>query len=134
VTTASLQSRQGPPARAAELFVQVLDSWTGTGNRTQQWIALRSAVGLLMRCGAPADPAVLLGALRGRSTASPAFGPDAARLAGWSDGLCACLSEPDYRTHLARGEAMDDATALDWIRQVLHAQQARPAPDQSCSR
>ncbi|HEX6255580.1 MAG TPA: BTAD domain-containing putative transcriptional regulator [Euzebyales bacterium] len=119
VTAASLHARHGNASRAVELFRETIDRWRRARNWTQQWVAVRSIVGLLLRLGANEHAAVLHGIVLSRSTSSPAFGADAQRLAAAAAELSARLGEAGFATARARGVAMSDDQAIAWTRDVL---------------
>ena len=85
----------------------------------QQWVAVRSIVGLLLRFDADEDAAVLLGALVSRTTASPPYGADADRLASAHEELTRRLGPGVRDEAWVRGEAMRDDEVLVWILDVL---------------
>jgi predicted ATPase/DNA-binding SARP family transcriptional activator len=119
VTAASLHARHGDPRRAVELFRETVDRWRRARNWTQQWVAVRSIVGLLVRLGANEHAAVLHGIVLSRSTASPPFGADAERLAAASAELSSRLGEVRFEAARARGVAMPDDQAIAWTGDVL---------------
>lgn len=119
VTAASLQARHGDAARAVELFTETVERWHTAGNWTQQWVAARSIVGLLLRLGADEDAAVLHAVLYSRTTASAPYGADARRLAAAAVQLGNRLGPQRLRRARLRGEAMDDDAAIAWLRDVL---------------
>ncbi len=119
VTAASLQARHGDAGRAVALFLETVTWWHRAGNWMQQWIAVRSIVGLLIRLGADEDAAVLLGAVRSRSSPATVFGADAERLAVAADTLADRLGDATFATACDRGAAMADDAVIAWLRGVL---------------
>jgi predicted ATPase/DNA-binding SARP family transcriptional activator len=61
----------GDPARAARLFIDVLDHWDRVGDWSQQWLNLRYVTRLLARLGAVDDAVVLHHALVNAGKPSP---------------------------------------------------------------
>lgn len=120
VTTASLHARHGNPATAVSLFLETIERWRRAGNWTQQWIAVRNVLGLLVRLGADEDAAVLHGALRTRTTAAAPYGTDAERM----DTAAAALNERLGTDRVAaarrRGAEMSDDDVIVWVREVLN--------------
>jgi predicted ATPase/DNA-binding SARP family transcriptional activator len=119
VTAASLHARHGDPRRAVELFRETIDRWRRARNWTQQWVAVRSIVGLLLRLGAADHAAVLHGIVLSRTTSSPPFGADADRLAAAADELSDRLGEDAFAAARGRGAGMPDDQAIAWTRDVL---------------
>jgi predicted ATPase/DNA-binding SARP family transcriptional activator len=119
VTAASLQARHGDAVRAVELFQETVDRWHRAGNWTQQWVAVRSIVGLLLRLHAYDDAAVLLGVLDTRTTAPEPFGADAQRLAVARGELVDRLGDERMAAAHARAAVLRDDDAIAWIRDVL---------------
>jgi len=119
VTAASLHARHGDPLRAIPLFRETVGRWHRAGNWPQQWVAVRSIVGLLLRLGADEDAAVLHGVVSSRSTASRPYGADAERLAAAGAELARRLGGQRVAEARGRGEAMRDDEAIAWIDDVL---------------
>jgi hypothetical protein len=119
VTAASLHARYGDADRAVTLFRETVAWWHRAGNWMQQWIAVRSIVGLLVRIGSHEEAAVLLGAVRSRSTSAALFGADADRLAAAASSLSDILGADRYAAARDRGAAMADDAVIAWLRSVL---------------
>ena len=119
VTAASLHARHGDPVRAVPLFRETVGRWHRAGNWPQQWVAVRSIVGLLLRLGVDADAAVLHGIVSSRSTASPPYGADARRLDEAHRELARRLGDERLGDACARGAAMRDDQAITWIDDLL---------------
>lgn len=134
VTTASLRTRHGDPARAVPLFRETVDRWHRAGNWPQQWVAARSIVGMLLRLGADEDAAVLQGVLSTRTTAPEPYGADAQRLAAAAAELGRRLGAQRLAAARTRGAAMDDDAAIAWLRDLLDALDADAHADDAATR
>ncbi|MBW3603660.1 MAG: AfsR/SARP family transcriptional regulator [Actinobacteria bacterium] len=119
VTVASLHARHGDATLAVPLFREIVDRWHRAGNWTQQWIAARSIVGLLVRLGANEQAATLHGALSARTTATEPWGADADRLAAADATLAERLPPGQRAAARERGAAMRDDEVIAWMRTVL---------------
>ncbi len=96
LTASSLRARTAEPADAVPGFQRLIRHWDRVGDETHQWTTLRNLVELLVRLGAHAPAARLLGAV---STATrPTFGAEQQRLEE---------ARATLRTHLG-----DEADAL----------------------
>ena len=112
----SLDTRHGDPTRAAGFLGEAIDYWSQAGNWTQQWITIRHVIDLLVRLGAHEQAAVLLGALTESTTATAAYGPDAARLRSHADTLNTNLGAQRYAAALERGVASNDHEIIQFAR------------------
>jgi tetratricopeptide (TPR) repeat protein len=131
VGLASLLGRSGRPESALPLFRATVDRWHDMGIWQHQWTTLRNLVQLLVRTGCHADAAVLLGAIATATTAAPAFGSDADRMAEAGRTLAEVLGGPAWTAALRRGEAMaaEDAVAFAQgaVDRALRTLPVRPA-------
>jgi predicted ATPase/DNA-binding SARP family transcriptional activator len=80
VTAASLRARHGEPGAAVSAFAELVRHWHRSGNRPQQWTALRNLVELLVRLGADEPAVVIAAAGEVQETAVPTFGTESDRL------------------------------------------------------
>ncbi|MFH0245552.1 BTAD domain-containing putative transcriptional regulator [Streptomyces sp. HK10] len=119
VSAASMRARTGHAAEAVPLFREVLDHWHRSGNWTQQWTSVRGVVDVLVRLGRDEDAALLLGALRNRTSAAPVYGSDAERLGGAERLLAGRLGEVRFAELTTRGMATTDAGALRAAQEAL---------------
>ena len=110
LTASSLRARTADPADAVPGFERLIRHWDGVGDQTHQWTTLRNLVDLLIRLGAHAPAARLLGAV---GTASrPTFGPERQRLQDASVSVRAHLGD-DADALIQAGRADDLAAAID---------------------
>jgi hypothetical protein len=116
IAASSLHIRHGDPRHAAALLGETIDHWSQAGNWTQQWITIRQVIDLLVRLGAHEQAAVLYGALTESTTATTAYGPDAARLRSHADTLRTDLGEQRYSTAVERGVASNDDEVIQLAR------------------
>ena len=123
VSLASLHSRHGEVPDAVTTFREVVEHWHRVGDWTHQWTTVRGVVDLLVRLGRDEEAAVLLGAVRSRTTSAEVFGDDAARLRDAEGVLAARLGAAalgvgvgDGRGHGRRG------------RRRLRPRRPRPRP------
>jgi predicted ATPase/DNA-binding SARP family transcriptional activator len=114
VGLAALLGRSGRPGTALPLFRTIIDRWHDMGVWQHQWTTLRNLVHLLVRTRRHEDAAVLLGAIAAATTAAPAFGTDAERMAQAGRTLADVLGGPAWAAAVRRGGAMaaDDAVAF----------------------
>lgn len=116
IAASSLHIRHGDPRHAAALLGETIDHWSLAGNWTQQWITIRQVIDLLVRLGAHEQAAVLYGALTESTTATTAYGPDAARLRSHADTLRTELGAQRYSTAVERGVASNDDEVIQLAR------------------
>jgi ATP/maltotriose-dependent transcriptional regulator MalT len=116
ISIGSLHTRRGDPARAAAFLREAIDHWSQAGLWVPQWITIRHVIDLLARLGAHEQAAVLYGALTESSTATPAYGPDAARLRTHADALCTQLGAQRYTAAVERGAASNDHEIIQFAR------------------
>ncbi|MDD7934089.1 ATP-binding protein [Actinomycetospora straminea] len=121
VTVTSLRARAGDTAAAARSALASLEHWRGTGNRTHQWVGLRTVAELLAASGRDEQAAELLGGLLTRRSGGALFGADAARLAALRDDLAEHLGDEELERAERRGAARDDDGLVDLAREVLRA-------------
>jgi predicted ATPase len=114
VSLASIEARAGDPRAALEHLARVLDLWRRGGTWLQQWTTIRVLVETLTRLSRDEPAAILLGAVRSRSTATPVFGPDTERAARVRRQLEAALGAGQMEHLEAVGAAMDDQRAVDY--------------------
>ncbi|MFD1534871.1 hypothetical protein [Pseudonocardia aurantiaca] len=119
ISIGSLHTRHGDPARAAAFLREAIDHWSQAGNWTQQWITIRHVIDLLVRLGAHEQPAVLYGALTESTTATAAYGSDAARLRSHADTLRTQLGAQRYSVAVERGAASADDEIIHLARAEL---------------
>jgi ATP/maltotriose-dependent transcriptional regulator MalT len=112
----SLHTRHGDPAHAAALLGEAIDHWSQAGDWTLQWITVRHVIDLLVRLGAHEQAAMLYGALTESSTATAAYGPDAARLRSHASTLSAELGAQQYAAAVERGVASSDDEVIRFAR------------------
>lgn len=124
VTLTSLHARRGDTPAAARAAADSLEHWRGTGNRTHQWVGLRTVVDLLADAGLDRTAAELLGGLTARRSGGTVFGADAARLAERGDLLAARLGAAELARARRRGAAHDDDALVDLARDALGALRA----------
>ena len=116
IAASSLHIRHGDPRYAAALLAEAIDHWSQAGNWTQQWITIRQVIDLLVRLGAHEQAAVLYGALTESTTATIAYGPDAARLRSHAETLHTELGAQRYSTAVERGVASNDDEVIQLAR------------------
>jgi hypothetical protein len=119
ISIGSLHTRHGDPARAAGFLGEAIDYWSRAGNWTQQWIAIRHVIDLLIRLDAHEQAAVLYGALTTSPTATTAYGPDATRLRAHGNTLRRTLGPDNYSAVLARGATTNDDATIQLARAEL---------------
>ncbi len=124
VSAGSLHTRHGDAAQAAWLLGEAVDHWSQAGNWTQQWITLRNVIDLLIRLDTHEPATVLYGALIASSTATPAYGADAARLTKHAAVLQDELGADGFSVALARGRTLGDGEVASFARAAL----GRPMP------
>jgi predicted ATPase/DNA-binding SARP family transcriptional activator len=120
ISAGSLHTRHGNPTRAAALLGEAIDHWSQAGNWTQQWITIRHVIDLLVRLGVQEPAAILYGALAGSTTATTAYGADAARLRCHSDTLRTELGAKRYIVAVERGAASTDDDAIHLARAEIN--------------
>jgi predicted ATPase/DNA-binding SARP family transcriptional activator len=128
VSAASVEARHGDPLVAAVLYRDLLDHWRRAGNWTQQWTMLRSVVSLLTDLGQTEAAARLLGALLAAPTSPPAYGHDAAALAGARHELDDRLGADQAGALVAEGADRTDVEAVALAAAALDAAVAAPSP------
>jgi len=118
VSASSLRARAADPAEAVSAFVDLLDHYADTGDRSQQLTTLKNLVVLLSRIDQPAA-AIELAAVVLDDPTSPTYGHEAERLADALAGAEAALGTSDARRAraAAAGRSIDDAATV--AREVL---------------
>lgn len=125
---AAVMVRHGDPDRAARLTAEVIAYWSHESHWAQQWVALRTAVGLLTRLGEDEAAATLHGALRASRAAIPSVGAEAERLDAAVADLTARLSTERFADATARGATLSDDDAVAFARTTL--EHMRPVASQ----
>jgi predicted ATPase/DNA-binding SARP family transcriptional activator len=109
---AATRAVHADPGRACRDFLGVLDHWERVGDWSQQWIALRYVVRLLVRLDAAEDAVALHGALRAAGKPSPLYGP---RLADLARGL----GDERYAAAVAAGSKLSGPAVVARARAGL---------------
>jgi predicted ATPase/DNA-binding SARP family transcriptional activator len=128
VSIASLRGRHGDPRAAVPLFREVVDHWASLGDWTHQWTTLRSVVDVLVRLERHDDAAVLLGALRSRTRATPVYGADADRLTAAEHMLLSALGDDAVAGLRGRGARLSDDDVVGFVRGALAAADPSEGP------
>jgi predicted ATPase/DNA-binding SARP family transcriptional activator len=109
---AATRAVHADPHEAAQAFLEVLDHWDRVGDWTQQWLALRYVIRLLVRLGCTEDAVVLHAALQAAGKPSPLSGVRAAALLDGPLG-------PRSAAAAARGSALSPEAAVALARTCL---------------
>jgi predicted ATPase len=109
---AATRAVHADPGRACRDFLGVLDHWERVGDWSQQWIALRYVVRLLVRLDAAEDAVALHGALRAAGKPSPLYG---SRLADLARGL----GDERYANAVATGSKLSGSAVVAHARAGL---------------
>jgi predicted ATPase/DNA-binding SARP family transcriptional activator len=110
--SAATRAVHADPERACRDCLDVLDHWERVGDWSQQWIALRYVVRLLVRVGAAEDAVALHAALVAAGRPSPL---DGARLTG----LAHALGDERYATATATGSRLSGSAVVAHARAAL---------------
>jgi hypothetical protein len=117
LSATSVEVRQGDPRAALADLARLLDEWHRVGAWNPTWLALRLCIDVFVWLGEHAPAAQLLGALQASTTASPAYGADAKRLARAEAALRSRLVSFD--TLLNKGATLGDDGAVTLARHTL---------------
>jgi hypothetical protein len=110
--SAATRAVHADPARARRDCLEVLDHWERVGDWSQQWIALRYVVRLLVRVGAAEDAVALHAALVAAGKPSPL---DGARLTG----LARDLGDERYAAAATTGSRLSGSAIVALARAAL---------------
>jgi hypothetical protein len=117
VSSCSLRARVGQTDESLAAFARVIDHWLRIADHTHQLTTLRNLATLLMRVGAAAEAAELLGSCERDNV--PTYGPEAAQLDRVRTWARSELGMASYDQHHAIGSrrTVSEAArwALDWI-------------------
>jgi hypothetical protein len=119
ISAGSLHTRHGNPTHATALLGEAIDHWSQAGNWTQQWITIRHVIDLFVRLGIHEQAAVLYSALTESTTATTAYGADAARLRCHGETLRTELGSKRYSAAVERGVSSTDDDAIHLARDAL---------------
>jgi predicted ATPase/DNA-binding SARP family transcriptional activator len=121
---AAVMVRHGDPTRAARLTAEVIGYWSHESHWAQQWVALRTAVGLLTRLGEDEAAATLHGALLASRAAIQPVGAEAERLDAVVADLAERLGADRFAAAIARGATLSDDDAVAFAKTAL--EEVRP--------
>jgi predicted ATPase len=116
---AGLMTRHGDPHRAALLAARVIDYWSHESHWAQQWVALRTVIGLLAKLGEDEAAAMVHSALQASTAAIQPAGADAALLDAVITTVEERLGADEFAAAVAKGRTMSDDDAVAFTKATL---------------